>query len=267
MRLLSLKEVQNLLLEVMVTVDTFCRQHSINYYMIGGTILGAVRHKGFIPWDDDIDIGMLREDYERFLVLAKDYQWEYELKNYRSAKNCDYVITRLFIPNTYIDNPALSKTKIDKRLYFDIFPLDYASGDLKHQMKQSKRLVKLKKTVAYIDVKANSKNSKTEIFIKKVLSFILSPFRQIVLSTLENTMSKYKTGNYVCSMASQYSYERQTFKKSVYGEPKEYEFEGHSFMGPDKSHEYLSQLYGNDYLELPPVEKRRKGCDIYMKEV
>lgn len=70
MRKLDINEVHQLLLEVMVEFHNFCEAHNIKYYMIGGTLLGAVRHKGFIPWDDDMDVGMLREDYEKFLAVA-----------------------------------------------------------------------------------------------------------------------------------------------------------------------------------------------------
>ena len=266
MRLLTLKEVQNLLLEVMIEVDGFCKQKNIKYYMLGGTLLGAVRHKGFIPWDDDIDIGMLRGDYERFLQSATEKQWKYELVNYRLKKNCDYVITRLYIPDTYIDNPEIEKTKLDKRLYFDIFPLDYMPKEPKTQKKQARKLLNLKREIAYADVRIRKNNSKFDVILKKILAHVISPFRQALLFKLEKTMQTYPPCGYVCSMASQYSYEKQSFEELIYGKPVPYIFEGYTFAGPAKCHEYLTQLYGADYMELPPVEKRRKGYDIYIKE-
>ena len=94
MRLISIDDVQYLQLELMKKLHAFLGANNIRYYLIAGSALGAVRHSGFIPWDDDIDIGMFREDYERFIQLSSSFDGGYDIVNYRNAENCDFGLTR-----------------------------------------------------------------------------------------------------------------------------------------------------------------------------
>lgn len=264
MKKLSIKETQGVLLSVMIDFDTFCRKEKLNYYMIGGTMLGAFRHKGFIPWDDDIDVGMTRDMYEKFIEKSDGLNDKYEVKNYRVANDCDYVITRIYIPGVYIDNPFNRYSKVDKRLYFDVFPLDYAPNEVENQNNQKNILKSLKRKMALMDFKVYSRNP-IKACAKYCVAFVLSLRRDSLLATLDDEMRKYSNTNYLCSMASQYSYEKQLFSVDVYGQPTEYDFDGHKFWGPEKAEIYLSQLYGKDYMQLPPVEKRRPELTIYVE--
>lgn len=265
MRKLELFEIQRMLLDVMIEFDSFCREHQLTYYMIGGTALGAQRHKGFIPWDDDIDVGMPREDYEKLLKLNKKIGNTYELRNYHNAKNCDYALTRLYIPGTEIDKPFLRKSKLDKRLYFDIFPLDYVPENAEERHKHKNQIKRLKTILSFVDYKDYQRGPAKSV-ARKMLSLCLMPFRKLILNSLNNCMTKYGNEGYLCSLASQYSYEKQTFAADVYGQPCDYLFEGHMFKGPQRMDVYLSQLYGSDHMELPPVEKRRPGNNVYFTE-
>lgn len=265
-RKLNTKEVQKLLLNVMIEFDQYCREHNLRYYLIGGSLLGAVRHKGFIPWDDDMDVGMLRPDYMSFLDYASSKPLSYELKNYRNSKLCDYVITRLYINGTEIDNPIIRHTKLEKRLYFDIFPLDYIPDNVEDEKKQEKRILKKKKLLSYVDYR-DYHNGIVARLTKRLLSLLLSRFRNQIILSLETEMMRTKESSRVCSLASQYSYQKQNFSYKIYGDPIEYEFCGYMFLGPSDADSYLSQLYGKDYMDIPPVEKRRKGWDIYQNEM
>lgn len=219
---------------------------------------------GFIPWDDDIDVGMPRDDYNKFLDLIPTFNSKYEIKNYRYSANCDFVITRIFIPQTLIDNPILRKANVDKRLYFDIFPLDYAPEDPQLQDSQKNKIKKMKALINLIDYK-DYQSRFDKMLIRRLISSILKTFRKPLLSKLELQMSQYHDTSFLCSMASQYDYDKQIFNKTVYGCPIEYDFEGLKFYGPAQAECYLRQLYGEDYMLLPPLEKRRKGFDIYME--
>ena len=115
LRKINTQQVQEILLQLMSEFHNFCITHNIKYYMIGGTLLGAVRHKGFIPWDDDIDVGMLRQDYEKFLALSSKFSKNYIISNYKTNKHANFPLTRIYVPGTYI------KTNEPKNLIMHYF--------------------------------------------------------------------------------------------------------------------------------------------------
>ena len=264
MKLLDIKEIQKLQLELMKELHNFLQEKNIQYYLIAGSALGAVRHKGFIPWDDDIDIAIYREDYEKFINLAKDFNTRYEVVNFLNKNNCDFLLTRIYIPNTYIKLSSIEKTKLDKRLYLDIFPLDNVPDDDAERRAFEKKIVKKKRTIALIDVR-NYQNSKKALMAKKVISACLRPARGRILKKTDALMRKYSKceTSLVCSLSSQYSFAKQVMPKSVYGTPTLRAFADTEFYVPEQLDTYLSTLYGKNYMQVPPENKRRKGHDIY----
>ena len=264
MKLLDISEVQNMQLELMKKLHVFLEDNSIKYYLIAGSALGAARHGGFIPWDDDIDIGMFRDDYEKFLSIADKFCPDYEIANYRNAKNCDFTLTRIYFSDTYIDNPYIKNTCLDKRLYLDVFPLDNIPDSIDEQAGYEAQIKNKKRLIERIDAR-NNNNSRLTLFIKKLLSMSLRPFRQCLLKSLEELMRKYENidTEFVCSLCSQYSFAKQAMKKDVYGTPVLRQFADSAFYFPENLDQYLRILYGDNYMEIPPAEKRRKGHNIY----
>ena len=267
MKKLTTQEVQSLLLLLMKKLHQFLEENQLSYYMIAGSALGAVRHQGFIPWDDDIDIGMNREDYERFLEISGEFDSQYEIVNLRVAKNCDFCLTRIYLPNTKIDNPTIEKTCLDKRLYLDVFPLDNVPEDVVQRNKFEKRIKTCKRIISLTDVRDNG-NSLFAMVVKNIISFCLKPCRQPILKHTEKLMLKYENTEtqLICSLCSQYSFARQVMDKSVYGKPVLAKFEDSYFYIPEQIGQYFTALYGADYMEIPPENKRRKGYDIYFLE-
>ena len=267
MKLLETNQVQSILLELMKKVHLFLEEKNIPYYMIGGNALGAIRHGGFIPWDDDIDIGMFRGDYEKFLEVCGEFDSSYDIVNYRNSKNCDFVLTRIYFPNTYIDNPTVKDTKLDKRLYFDIFPIDNVPDDNSELSKFEEKIKGKKTLITRIDTR-NYNNPLHIIVAKRIFSFIVSPFRNLILKKTEGLMRTYENDNTsrVCSLCSQYSFKKQVMPKSYYGTPTLYKFEDEMFYAPENLDSYLTTLYGSNYMEVPPENKRRKGYNIYSLE-
>lgn len=265
MRKLDITEVQALQLSLMKKLHAFMEEKNIKYYMIAGSALGAVRHKGFIPWDDDIDIGLFREDYEKFLNAAKEFDPRYEIINHRNAHNCDFCLTRIYIPNTKIDNLVIANTGLDQRLYMDVFPLDNVPDSIDERIAFEKRIKKRKSILEKTDVR-NYGNTGIVLFCKSVISFILKPNRNIIISSTERLMKTYDSQKTeaVCSLCSQYSFKKQVMLKEIYGTPTMYAFEDTSFYGPEKIDAYLTTLYGANYMQIPPISKRRKGHDILM---
>lgn len=120
-----IKQVQAIELEILLEVDRICRKHRISYFLDSGTALGAVRHKGFIPWDDDIDIGMLRDDYERFLSVAQEEMGQdYFLQTYRTD-GTPIMFAKVRKTGTTFVEFRLRKFPINHGLFIDIFPYDY----------------------------------------------------------------------------------------------------------------------------------------------
>jgi len=266
MRKLTITEVQTMLLDLMKTVHQFMEEHHLPYYLLGGSALGAIRHGGFIPWDDDIDIGMKRDDYERFIALSDRFDSRYEVANLWNQKNCDYGLTRIYINHTYIDNPTTAATKLDTRLYFDIFPLDNVPDDPKELAAFEKRIIKKKRLLQMVDAR-DYQTSKVKFLVKRVISLVLRPFRQPILRSFDRLMKRYRHHNTerICSLCSQYSFEKQVMPKTVYGTPTAHRFEDTELYLPENPEAYLTTLFGEDYMTVPPVEKRRSGFDIYVK--
>ncbi len=268
MRNEAVRRYQQAQIELMEQTDKICSELNISYYMIGGTLLGAVRHGGFIPWDADIDIAMKRDDYEKFREYWRDNpSEEYFYQHYSTEKNHISPHAILRIKNTHV---LYKERKIDKfapmydGIYLDIFPLDDAPCDTK---KQDIQMNKIKKIKRIIDLKIartyGSKTGKLKRIAKKLVQISLSPFSLEYLYTkLDNEMKKYNHSGsgYIVSMASHYSYKKQYMPIGVYGVPKKVNFEGHQFCAPEKTEEYLERLFG-DYMKLPPEDKRYSELD------
>ena len=264
---IELKELQSIILSSMKDIHSFCVKHSIQYYCIAGTVLGAVRHGGFIPWDDDIDIAMTRENYERFRILFAEYNTDkYFLQDYRSDNDFGLALMRVCIKGTYIDWPAQNHLRNCKCAYIDIFPLDNVPENEILQTKQEKS-IKLLNKLCHLKL---YKVGETRNFINYIgKSFIHTLLKVIPLRTLVRMKEKIMTAyddcpsEYICSMQSHYSYKKQTISRSIYGSPTLIRFEDTQFYAPEHCETYLNKLYGN-YMELPPAEKRAKKSNAYI---
>lgn len=267
---MPLREYQFFLLDKMKEIHSFCNKYSIKYYIIAGSLLGAIRHKGFIPWDDDIDIAMMREDYDKFLKLAPQYLDSniFFIQNAESDIEFWYPLTRICIKNTFLDFPCEAHLRSCKNAYIDVFPLDNVPEDGQLQIKQEKRI---KKLIGLAHKKCYSilpQNPPIQVFLKRFVATSLSLYSlRSIESKIQREMSKYRNINTtcVCSMASHYSYKKQTMPKEYYGIPVLYQFENTEFYGPAKAHDYLLHLYGSNYMEVPEKKDRRVSTDVYVK--
>lgn len=248
-------------------IHRICEKNAIKYYMIAGTLLGAVRHKGFIPWDVDIDIAMPREEYARFKEvcmqeLCEDYYY------------CDYQNVKYYLcPHARIcDKKSSVMAKYDHvnpirathGIYIDVFPLDNAPDDEKLRERQARKLKKLRilkeKRMPY----SYSLNRwKRMIHYGRSMLLFWIPARGLN-QYQQKCMQKYSSfqTECLCSMASQYTYAKQCMPREIYGRPTLLEFEGRHYYAPEKYTEYLTRLYG-DYMQLPPENKRRANMELY----
>ncbi len=259
----DIRKLQLAQLDLLHEIDRVCRKNGLVYYLNGGTLLGAVRHKGFIPWDIDLDVCMMREDYEKLnKIYAKEFGEEYFLQNYDTEKE-HYAGHACLCRNNsrviFASSTIRGTVKKHEGIYIDIFPLDKVPEDVTLQEKQLKKIKKYRKIKT---LKKNARNQKGFLGLKwlahDLICLALKPFSFRYLNKKQDEiMQRYNDSesNLVASMASHYSYKKQVMPQEVYGTPIELYFEDRTYYAPADTEYYLKRIYG-DYMKLPPEESR-----------
>ena len=263
----SIRKLQLAELDILKQTLAIIEEHNLTYYMLGGTLLGAVRHKGFIPWDDDIDIGMPRPDYEQFLQYAKaELTPPYQLHTLHTNPG-EYSYYYARVENTEIKilrKAALKEVVIPA--WIDVFPLDGVPNDEKKREAWIKKCTIFKKVFrasqySYFGISAERKVQRT--LLKTVLRKIFFDFK---LENLINTKQAWarldkalKENNYhecdtVINFCGYWKL-KEMFPKKVYGKGKLYPFEDIMLNGPQDYDYVLKQMYG-DYMTPPPEDQR-----------
>ena len=253
----QLKKLQKIELDILLHVVKFCDINSIKYFLIGGTLLGAIRHKGFIPWDDDIDIGMFRDDYEKFLKLFPEHILNKNLyiQNKRNTPDVPYLFTKIRLKGSVAIDRETQHAKFKKGIFIDIFPLDKVpeKDDLILALKY--RLVTLLKLISMYKIGFKSLKYPSINFFLKCFSLLLN--MKFINNLFEKFMLSFnnKDLSFVTSFGSGFHYTKQRFLIEDYGKGILKEFEGHMFNIPLKFEKILIQLYG-DYKKVPSKEKQ-----------
>ena len=258
-------ESQNMMLQMMQWFDNICRNNNLSYYIMSGTMLGAIRHKGFIPWDDDADIGMPRPDYNKFLeIVEKDTSDKYIVESPKKCKP-DYAWPFAKIYNKDTTVVEKSGTPIARGVWIDIFPLDGIGCNIASVLYKYIKIRLLLKIL-----KMNKLENKKRSLFKRAVLFI---FMQTInkLYSNQNLIKKidtvYSEKDYLKSkLIGDLVWGRGAtgvMLKSIWGKPTEYEFCGSMLYGIEKYDMYLKKIYGN-YMELPPVEKRVNHELVYV---
>lgn len=255
MRRLSPEEVKKIQIEILDVVAAFCEENHINYWLDSGTLLGAVRHKGYIPWDDDIDIGMLREDYDRFAELFNKSNDRYRFVDIENTPDFYVAFGKVIDTQTILYESDKKGVKIS--INIDVFIYDNAPDDddiLKKMYNKRDRLVFLSL------FSRGNQLTKKDSFFKKTSKQIIHTLlfgvssEKCLKKIVENSrrFSDIKTnrkGNFR-STDTRLAVNNDCFSSFV-----KMEFEGKQYdvlIGYD---EYLKQLYG-DYMKLPPERER-----------
>lgn len=265
----KIKKVQKIQLFMMRQIHDICKEYGIKYYMIGGSALGAVRHKGIIPWDIDIDIAMMRDDYDRFISDVCKHLPEYlECNHWETCKNYKppHAIVSMKGSKLTLDDYYLEVEMSMPSIFIDIFPIDYCPNDEKLQKRQAHKIQFLKGLKRRKLGRVKKGESILKVLIKRAIRFLLYPLSiNKINEMMDKEMRRYDDGDsdkLVCSMASHYSYFKQRMPYKIYGEPILMEFENQRFFVPNQVHEYLSRIYG-DYNKMPSEEEKQKQINYF----
>ena len=258
MEKIGLIEVQQHLLGIAKEFDRICTEHNIPYYMLYGTMLGAIRHKGFIPWDDDMDFGVPIEYYKKMEdALEKELKYPYRCCNYKNHPAVRLVYSKIEDMSTVIDDASID-LPLEKQLgvNIDIFPLNRCNREDKEPWKLTRQSYWL--SGAFTDSKLHRS------FLRKMgkmcLRFMLGGKPIYIQRRIERGLYKVNSGKlFGCILGSG---TRNTVPIEWYGEGKRYQFEDASLLGPVDAHNYLKNIFG-DYMQMPPESERHAHVDNY----
>ena len=266
----ELRELQLCELDALLFFDEYCRKHELTYYLCGGCLIGALRNKGFVPWDDDIDVLMPRPDYERFLKLYRQENPSKRFVLVNDEKAGDFT-GNIFAVISDTDHTLVKEYQQDidmpKGLPLDIFPIDgLASGKLA-------RYTQYFWTMIYSLFRSRT--------VPKNHGGLLGIGSKVLLSIFRSDKAKYKIWKYAQKRMTRYSFDesenvaelcagfyfmKKVYPRSIYDGITEVEFEGHKFLAMKNYDEYLKIPFGN-YMELPPEEERVPHHDIVALEL
>lgn len=258
----SIEKIHKTQLEILEAFKSICKKHGLRYYAIGGTLIGVHRHKGFIPWDDDIDLGMPRPDFDKFVALQKEYPKGYTLTNHENVPEWQFNLCQ-FVDSESEIIERLNELPRKCNIWIDIFPIDGMPANQFRRWLHAKHimyyryLVQMANLKTQVNVYAN--RPWYEHVVLKLLRYI--PMGKMVnvdwaLKKMEKVLRKYdfdKSG-YAGNMLGR-KREYEAVPRSWWNGPVEYPFENTTIASPDGYDAYLTHIYGN-YMQMPSEDKR-----------
>ena len=255
----DIKVLHKRILKVLEMVDKTCQTHGLTYYIWAGTMIGAVRHHGFIPWDDDIDIAMPREDYDRLIAHCREWLPE-PLEMICAEDDSSY-------PLPFAKIQDASTTLIERKhmdyvggIYIDVFPIDGVPNGWCRRMLHFARYEYYKR-VLYLLFRdpykhGHGPNSWVPLLCRKLytLGGVQAKIRQL--------LRQYPFAS--CNLVADYDDgSKGAMRKEVLGKPTDYAFEDSTVKGVEDYDHYLSNKYG-DYMTIPPKEQQRQHLFYYL---
>lgn len=262
-------EMQNRLVAVFDWFHKFCVEHNLRYYMLGGTMLGAVRHQGFIPWDDDIDVGMPRKDYEKFLVLTKNKKYgNFVVEGIDTVENdFFYGYAKIYdTKSTLIEN---NRYRIKRGLFVDVFPLDGVSNEKNDTDRYVDAIyarynLLVARTCAFRKERKWYKN--VFVFVARLIPNFIIDNKKLMLSIDDMCRQRdYDDCSIVGNLYGAWG-KKEVMEKDIFGNPSIYKFEGIEVYGAEDYERYLTRLYGN-WRQLPPKEKQVTHHDFLLCDI
>lgn len=260
----EIKKLQLKSLEILIYFKNFCEEHNLLFYFCGGCCIGAIRHKGFIPWDDDIDVFMPREDYEKLGKLWDKYADTSQYSYGRTMENkfVGHVMTTITDNATTVIRPWQKDKDGHKGVMIDILPLDgCAPSEIKRKLQMMWSMI----FSLYCSRMVPVNHGKLIAIISKILLLIVpsNKLKYRIWKFAERQMSKYKISDckYITELCAGPGYMKNEYPKEIFKKAVYKEFEGYMMPIPAGYDTYLKIAFG-DYMSLPPKEKRVPHHDI-----
>ena len=262
MKEITYAELRTIQLEVLQYVHNFCQERNIKYSLAYGTLLGAVRHGGYIPWDDDIDIAMLRDDYEQFAKEFNSEKGPYRFYDCRNDKDVHIAFGKVADTRTLIEEGASTK---NLGVAIDVFPIDELCDTYEESRKYYRSFNFAKNLLILKCRKVSDVRSwwKKPLFATVKLLFFLYPLHQIPVN-MTRRLLRHKIPNplYVGLVCGTSTKNSNIVSRMLWSDFCEIEFEGYRFMSIKDTHTYLTNEYG-DYMKLPPEKEQVPKHDFY----
>lgn len=260
MRKLELDEIKEIELNLLTEFDKLCKVNHLYYTLCGGTLLGAVRHRGFIPWDDDIDVLMPRPDYERLLnhqSINMDELPDYvQLCSWKDG-TLSFPFIKLVDNRTEVDVDYFDSELGANKIWIDIFPIDGNPEDEQELRKIYGKSIRLRKLLSIKLAKSGEGKTRLKRLLKPMIIKVLSVISiESLCAKIDKLARSYDYGSskYIGGILWGYG-PQERISKEAFETPVKLEFEGKYFNAPSNYDEYLTGLY-KDYMQLPPEDKR-----------
>jgi len=252
----KLEELHQKIIEIASDFDTFCKENDITYYLMGGSALGAIRHNGFIPWDDDFDVFMDRDNYLKFLKFAKinldtnKYYFQEE-----DTEEWPLYFSKIRMNNTTFIEKDVMQRKMHHGIFMDIMCLNYTykNNFLRYSQYIAARILS-SSAISRKGYITNSRTKKLILVISRLLTF--GPLKNILLMMVR--IKKPKNSNLIAHFFGRAPFSKTSFSASYLSIPRRVSFNGIMLPVPREVEKYLAVRYGSDYMKMPSEKEKDK---------
>ncbi len=258
----KLDRIKQLEMELMAEIDRICKENDITYFLVGGTLLGAVRHKGFIPWDDDMDIGMLRDDYDKFRkVCPKELQSHLSYQSHIEETTSHYIFDKVRLKDTYFNTKFSNRfDDIQNGIFIDVLVFD-KTGNSKKVQKAHIKLIKIFRrliNVRWVNVARKGIHYRASKLFLPLMRLVPYKLYHRCLDKSLTLFHKNKKAQYLIDGVG-LNLDKGAFPAEWFGEFIDMEYESMTFKVPVGYDNYLRMWYGDRYMELLPLSSRFSG--------